>query len=264
MIIKKEQLNDFIIWIQTKGFSKVKEDKENMGFISVDKTTILQIMKNVVTSYSWDGATREDKPEIVNGLYLEFEKEISPTVEVQEVIEVPKSVIPAIGTINNIPAILDGRIITAQDIEEWKKKSVFERLTYFQKTPKNLIKKRRGFLLQEFSGRDKKTLTDDHYQMYSYVEGNIMNTEANIAFLFEWSAVVESEKWFTNDLEVSVRGYVQVKINGEQIRRPCGGSCIKKGNMEAGDMLETAITEMKKRGLKSFGFNRDIYSTDTE
>ena len=164
-------------------------------------------------------------------------------------------------SINSIPAILESkRIIVNQDILDWKGKSVFERLLWVQKTPKNLIKKRRGNLKPEYAGRDKKSLTDENYNMFSYVEGNVMKQEANIVFCWNWSAVVESEKYFEN--EVVVRGYFQVEIEGKMVRRPCAGSGIKKGLMDWGDTTETAITEMTKRGLKSFGFNPDVYSGD--
>ena len=153
--------------------------------------------------------------------------------------------------VNAIPEILEEkRIITPQDLDAWKKLSTFERILLFQKTPKTIIKKRRGFLLPEFAGKDKKTLTDEHYKMFSYIPANIMKQSANIAFLYEWSAVVESEKYFDN--EVCVRGYIQVEINGKMYRRACGGSGIKKGSMDWGDTMESAITEMTKRDIYHF------------
>jgi hypothetical protein len=153
--------------------------------------------------------------------------------------------------LNAIPEILEEkRIITPQDLEAWKKLSTFERILLFQKTAKGLIKQRRGFLLPEFAGKDKKTLTNDHFKMFTYLDGNVMKHSANIAFLYEWSAVVESEKYFDN--EVCVRGYIQVEINGKMYRRPCGGSGIKKGMMDWGDTMESAITEMIKRGIYHF------------
>jgi hypothetical protein len=153
--------------------------------------------------------------------------------------------------INAIPEILEEkRIITPQDIEAWKKLSTFERILLFQKTSKGLIKQRRGCLLPEFAGKDKKTLTNDHFKMFTYLDGNVMKHSANIAFLFEWSCVVESEKYFDN--EVCVRGYIQVEINGKMYRRACGGSGIKKGIMDWGDTMESAITEMTKRGIYHF------------
>ena len=152
---------------------------------------------------------------------------------------------------NCIPEILEEkRIITPQDLKAWKDISVFERILLFQKTAKGLIKQRRGFLLPEFAGRDKKTLTDENFKMFNYLDGNVMKHSANIAFLFEWSCVVESEKYFDN--EVCVRGYIQVEINGKMYRRACGGSGIKKGMMDWGDTMESAITEMTKRGIYHF------------
>ena len=154
-------------------------------------------------------------------------------------------------SLNAIPDILnEKRIITPADIEAWKKLSTFERILLFQKTPKGLIKQRRGFLLPEFAGRDKKTLTDENFKMFNYLDGNVLKHSANIAFLYEWSAVVESEKYFDN--EVCVRGYIQVEINGKMYRRACGGSGIKKGSMDWGDTMESAITEMTKRGIYHF------------
>lgn len=157
----------------------------------------------------------------------------------------------ALNPLNAIPDILEEkRIITPQDIDAWKGLSVFERILLFQKTSKGLIKQRRGYLLPEFAGRDKKTLTDEHYKMFSYIPANTMKQSANIAFLFEWSAVVESEKYF--DDEICLRGYFQVEINGKLFRRPCGGSCKKKGMMDWGDTMEGAISEMEKRGIYNF------------
>lgn len=161
------------------------------------------------------------------------------------------SKIGGVSALNTIPEILEEkRIIAPQDLDAWKKLSTFERILLFQKTPKGLIKQRRGYLLPEFAGRDKKTLTDAHFKMFSYIPANILKQSANIAFLFEWSAVVESEKYFEN--EVAVRGYFQVEINGKQYRRPCGGSCIKKGMMDWGDTMEGAISEMTTRGIYNF------------
>lgn len=153
--------------------------------------------------------------------------------------------------LNKIPEILEEKsIIAFQDIEAWKKLSVLERILLFQKTSKHIVKQRRGYLLPEFAGKDKKTLTDEHFKMFSYIPANIMKQSANIAFLFEWSAVVESEKYFDN--EICVRGYFQVELNGKLYRRPCGGSCVKKGMMDWGDTMEGAISEMEKRGIYNF------------
>lgn len=175
----------------------------------------------------------------------------------KEVENVPRNGINSI-----IDVLEEKRIITFQDMENLKKLSLFDRLLLFQKTPKQLIRQRKGFLKPSSASKDKKLLTDDDYQMFQYVPCHVMQIEANLAFLFEWSAVIESEKYF--DTEVAVRGYIQTKVNGEQIRRPCGGSCIKKGMMDWGDALEGAISEMKKRGLKSFGFNSDVYRQEGE
>jgi len=178
--------------------------------------------------------------------------------EDKEIEKLPKSLI------NSIPDILsDKRIITPADLEEWKNLSVFDRILLFQKTPKNLVSKRRGFLLPTSAGKDKKTLTDADFKMFNYVEGNVMKQEGNIAFLFEWTAQVEETKWF--DKEVVVRGYIEVEINGKLYRRPGAGSGIKKNDMmDWGDVLETAQTEMIKRGFKSLGFNGDVYRNEVD
>lgn len=156
-----------------------------------------------------------------------------------------------VSLVNAIPDILrEKRIITPADITEWKALSTFERILYFQKTPKDLIKTRRGFLLPEFAGRDKKTLTNSNYQMFSYLDANVMKHSANIAFCFQWSAVVEESHYFPE--EIAVRGYIQVEIEGKTFRRACGGSCVKKGMMDWGDTMEGAISEMTKRGIYHF------------
>lgn len=274
MIIK--QIPDFRLWLQSKGFKLANQDKEkeSYGFINQGGDKIIQIMRDRVDSFTWDGTERTEKPDLIETMYIQFKKEIFPkddnTIPVAPIVlpgqksDSTQEEIKELGVINNIPAILDGRIITPQDIEEWKKKTVFERLLFFQKTPKNLIKYRRGYLHPEFAGRDKKTLTDEHFKMFQYVPINSMITEANICFLFEWSAVIESEKYFESSGEVAVRGYVQAEINGKLVRKPAGGSGIKKGQMDWGDALETATSEMIKRGLKKFGFNRDVYSGESD
>jgi len=170
---------------------------------------------------------------------------------------------PVQNSVNSITEILEGnRIIAFSDIENLKKLSIIDRLLLFQKTPRQLIRQRRGFLLPQNASKDKKLLTDVDFKMFQYVDSMTMQQEANLAFLFEWSAVVESEKYFEAAGEVVVRGYIQVEINGKLQRRACGGSCIKKGMMDWGDTLECATSEMKKRGLKSFGFNADVYRQD--
>lgn len=166
--------------------------------------------------------------------------------------------------INNLPAVLKGeRIIAFQDIDDLKKMSVFDRMLLFQKAPKGFILKRKGFLLPTSTRKDKKDLTDADYKMYKYVPSNVQIMEANIAFLFEWSAVVEETHWFPD--EVVCRGYIQVEINGKLYQKPCGGSGKKKNdNMDWGDVLETAIAEMQKRGFKKLGFNNDVYRDEVE
>jgi hypothetical protein len=192
-------------------------------------------------------ADKVDSPNI-NSVIGAFEKDVR-SIEEPKKEEPPKEII--LNPANAIPEILEEkRIITPQDLEAWKKMSVFDRILLFQKTAKGLIKQRRGYLLPEFAGRDKKTLTDVNFKMFNYLDGNVMKHSANIAFLYEWSAVVESEKYFDN--EVCVRGYIQVEINGKMYRRACGGSGIKKGMMDWGDTMESAITEMTKRGIYHF------------
>lgn len=153
--------------------------------------------------------------------------------------------------INSIPDILEEkRIITPADIEEWKKLSTFDRILLFQKTNKNLTRKRRGFLLPGSAGKPKNELTDKDYKMFVFVPADTMKLSANIAFLFKWSAVVEETHWFPE--EVAVRGHIEVEIDGKMYVRPCGGSCVKKGIMDWGDTLEGAISEMLKRGIYHF------------
>lgn len=197
--------------------------------------------------------TMESKEIIaVIGAFEKGIKEVPAKIDTQEQ-KIDCGIIKAnpLDPLNSIPDILEEkRIITPQDIEAWKKLSAFDRILLFQKTNKNLIKTRRGYLLPEFAGRDKKTLTDANFKMFNYLDGNVMKHSANIAFLFEWSCVVESEKYFEN--EVCVRGYIQVDINGKLYRRACGGSGIKKGMMDWGDTMESAITEMTKRGIYHF------------
>lgn len=198
-----------------------------------------------------------DSPQIqsVIGAFVKdvrsIEEDIKQRIEKQELKkeEITKEIV--INPLNVIPEILEEkRIITPTDIEAWKKLSTFERILLFQKTSNKIVKKRRGFLLPEFAGKDKKTLTDDNYKMFSYIPSNTMKQSANIAFLFQWSAVVESEKYF--DDEICLRGYFQVEIDGKQYRKPCGGSCKKKGMMDWGDTMEGAISEMEKRGIYNF------------
>ena len=235
--------------IEGKGFWKTHDNKEIVE-IRGDK---------IVTSYYINGERQYGLPVISSHILAvmgAFEKDSRPE-------EQPKTKETEIGTqqttslINSIPQILtNDRIMTKFDLEEWQKMSVFERLFLFQKSAQGIVRKRRGFLLPASANKTKKDLTDKDYQMFQYVPANIKKLELNIIFLFDWSAVVESEKYFDN--EVCVRGYVQIRINDNIVRRPCGGSCVKKGMMDWGDTMEGAISEMIKRGADSFGINGDV------
>ena len=257
MNLEKIEKEAFIAFLKTQGFQEHNYNGKIMGYLNKEKNRYISFGYLEVDGYRIEGTEKIRSDNYVDEYWSEYKKSIP---QAKEVIQEKAILNKEIEKVSQ--EYIAEKMITAIDIEEWKKKSVFDRIIYFQTTPKHLIKYRRGHLLPKFAGHDKKTLTDEHYKMFQYVEGNIMKTEANIAFLFEWSAVVEESKYFEN--EVAVRGYLQVKLNGEIIRRPCGGSGIRRGLMDWGDTLEAAITEMTKRGLKSFGFNRDVYSQEIE
>jgi hypothetical protein len=235
---------------------EVSNSKTNM-FKTFDQTECIELVAGkLITSkiITMKDGTKEkaisekaDSKEII-AVIGAFEKDIRTTEEPKP--EEPKKELIA-NPVNAIPEILEEkRIMTSSDLEAYKKLSTFERILLFQKTSDKIVRKRRGYLLPEFAGRDKTTLTDEHFKMFSYIPANTMKQSANIAFLYEWSAVVESEKYF--DDEICLRGYFQVEINGKLFRRPCGGSCKKKGIMDWGDTMEGAISEMEKRGIYNF------------
>jgi hypothetical protein len=234
-------------------------DKQGMEGIELSKGVIIPfwIKKNPDNSVEkvYDQPTQDKSICAVIGAFEEKLKGVKHEVDqVKEKDTKTKDaeILPS-SLINSIPDILEEkRIITPQDIEAWRKLSTFDRILLFQKTPKGLVRQRRGFLLPEFVGRDKKTLTDENFKMFQYLDANTMKQSANIAFLFEWSSVVESEHYFEAIGEVCVRGYIQVEINGKTYRRSCGGSGIKKGMMDWGDTMESAISEMTKRGIYHF------------
>jgi len=219
--------------------SKIIEMKDKTKEKCITDTPEAKEILAVIGAFEKDVRSVTDEPKKVDAKSIEKTENKS------------QEVFSEVTILNNIPKILGNEsIITPLDLEAWKKLSTFERILLFQKTPKGLIKKRRGFLLPEFAGRNKKDLTDENFQMFSYIPANTMKLSANIAFLFEWSCVVESEKYF--DDEICLRGYIQVEINGKLFRRPCGGSCKKKGMMDWGDTMQGAISEMEKRGIYDF------------
>ena len=255
--------------VQVKGIAKWATEKKDEGIELVNNKILTFTFKDGELDHN--GKIQDNKIISVLGA---FEKDIqeaeNPKQEKKDgktdrkEAQEQKDIIPG-SLVNSIPDILmDKRIITFQDIEELKTKPLFDRLLLFQKTPAKLIKKRRGFLLPASASKDKKSLTDSDYMMYQYVPANTMNQEGNLAFLYKFSTVVEDRRYYDNPFEVVVSGYIETKIDGEVIRRACGGSMQAKGNMDKGDVMEGAISEMTKRGLKKFGFNADVYRQEGE
>lgn len=221
---------------------------------------------DIVTFVAERGERIFTKPDSVD--MLEIKQEIYLSNNPKKSLETNISDTPAkditskeVKFVNQLSKVFAGeQIIVPENLKELQAMPILDRMLLFQKTDKQFSRKRKGFLLPASARKSKDSLTDSDYKWFTYVPANIMKMEANLAFGYLWGSEVQSEKWFDN--EVVVRGFVIVTINGTVVRRPCGGSCIKKGNMDWGDALEGAISEMTKRGLYSLGFNADIKAGD--
>lgn len=156
-----------------------------------------------------------------------------------------------ITVINQLPSVLSGkRIIVSQDIEELKKMSTFDRLLLFQRTNHAHIKTKR-------KGKGE----------VSYVEGNFMQLEANVAFLFSWSDFIVDK--FSDEVGCTVMGGVTAIIDGQEVTHTAIGIDLqeygredKKPVFTKHELFKNAHMDMIKKALSKFGFNNDVYRGD--
>lgn len=150
--------------------------------------------------------------------------------------------------VSNANGVYIPESITKELLEKWQSITTFERMLMFQNTAKEYIKQR--------PQGNRKSL--------SYVEGNIMQQEANIAFLFNWSDFI-TDKVFDN-LGCSVFGGVIANIDGHMITHTAIGidkqeftRDDKKPVFTVHELFKNAHTDMIKKALSKFGFNGDVY-----
>lgn len=167
-----------------------------------------------------------------------------------EIIEIPKSIKPIESTTvwNRLPEICeDKQVISFRDVEDLKKMSVYDRILMFQHTPARLVKTK--------NGRGGKQ---------SYVEGNVMKMEANIAFLWKISSHIDS--WTIDETGVSCAGSITVNIDGETITVSAVGLDLQEFRKDSKEPVFTvhelkknAWTDCRKKMLADMGFNGDVY-----
>lgn len=132
-------------------------------------------------------------------------------------------------------------------LEKWKQMTTFDRMIMFQKTAPEYVKQR---------PKGKK--------MVSYVEGNVMQLEANIAFLFNWSDRIDG--FHFSDNAVACYGSVCCEIDGNIITHSAVGVDLQEFKKETKEpvftqeeLMKNAHTDMIKKALSKFGFNSDVY-----
>ena len=158
-----------------------------------------------------------------------------------------KDNLPAEQNNNNNSSVLIPDEISEKFIEKLKKQTTFQRMLLFQKTAPELIKhKPKGS------------------KQIAYVEGNVMQQEANIAFLFNWSDKIEGFHFSEN--AVACYGFVAVEIDGKTVTHSAVGIDLqeytkaeKKPVFSQEELMKNAHTDMIKKALSKFGFNGDVY-----
>lgn len=164
----------------------------------------------------------------------ETKQEVPETVDTEKVIE-------------KVNGVLVPETMNLLLLEKWKKMSTFERILMFQKTAPEYVK-------QKPKGK----------KMISYVEGNLMQQEANIAFLFNWSDKIEG--FHFSDESVACYGSVTAEVDNCSITHSAVGvdrqeytGTEKKPIFSEEELMKNAHTDMIKKALSKFGFNNDVY-----
>lgn len=146
-----------------------------------------------------------------------------------------------------IPVVEIPESFTKSDIDKWSDLSVIDRLLMVQNTPKEYIK---------YKPKGKKQIP--------YVEGNLMQREANFVFLFNWHDKIEG--YHFSERAVACYGFVSANINGDRIIHSAVGIDLQEFTKEGNkpvftdeELMKNAHTDMIKKALSKFGFNNDVY-----
>lgn len=133
--------------------------------------------------------------------------------------------------------------VTPALMEKWRKMSVEDRMFLFQRTNPDMIEERPGVAGKKLS----------------YVKGNVMIQELNIAFLFNWSSTIEEVK--ETETGYWVRGYIEVWMGQETgyVKRSAIGTADKHKGVNSEDVAKAAAMDMIKKSASFLGFNGDVY-----
>lgn len=259
--LKLEETNKICI---DNGLNQLKMSKV-LTWVDKSNTEGIEIQKDKIVSF-WVRDFQRVYGEIpsekiqkvvreIDGVNNNTETKQEPPKEAQdnneEIIQNDTQHNSKITVINQLPSVLSGkRIIVSQDIEELKQMSTFERMLLFQRTnPAHIKTKPKG----------KNTV--------SYVEGNFMQVEANVAFLFRWSDKIDG--FHFSDTAVACYGSVSAEIDGEMITHSAVGVDLQEHKRDSKEpifaleeLMKNAHMDMIKKALSKFGFNNDVYRGD--
>lgn len=155
-----------------------------------------------------------------------------------------------------------GKMLKYKDREAYitkMKEELMERIGTAQaiilmgRTPKGEIRKR---LMNPKYPKSEKN------PEFSYLEHAYVEEVLNLAFSFNWDAIVEETTWTGDD--VMLKGYIEIRF-------PKGGIVVKKSgfggakylsnnpNMSRGDAAKSAYSDMIKNAATKFGIGLDLY-----
>ena len=141
---------------------------------------------------------------------------------------------------DDLPAVIPDTF-TLSLMEKWEKMTAVERMFLFQSTPADMIASRQG----------------PGGSVLKYVRGNKMIQELNIAFLFNWSSLIEEVR--ETETGYWVRGSITVVADGIYITRSAIGTADKHKGVNNEDVAKAAAMDMIKKAASSLGFNGDVY-----
>jgi hypothetical protein len=121
------------------------------------------------------------------------------------------------------------------------------------KTPKGEIRKRL---------MNPKKEKSEFNPEFSYLEHAYVEETLNLAFMFNWDAVVEKETWNGDDVELL--GYLEIRFPKSKIivkKTGIGGAkyISNNPNMSRADAAKSAYSDMIKNAATKLGIGLDLY-----
>lgn len=143
--------------------------------------------------------------------------------------------------------------ITKMKEELMEKVGTAQAIILMGRTPKTEIRKRL---------MNPKNPKGANNPEFSYLEHAYVEELLNLAFNFNWDAVVEETTW--NGDDVMLRGYIEVRFpkGGMTVRKTGFGGAryiANNPNMSRGDAAKSAYSDMIKNAATKLGIGLDLY-----